>query len=239
MDELKYQNNYSNNVQKMFQSKKFNILNGYEFENKFKNEAGFSVLKVLKEIFEDMIMGGFKLNLNMLDNRGNKISGWSINEKRGNMSYYPPIGWIGIGLNVLTKYDNGNTDWLGNQNSHGEWCVAYHGVRGNSSDEVKRIIGIILRSTFKPGLSQIHRNCNDKYHPGKEVGIGVYFSPYPEDAESYSGILRIKDKNYKSVLMVRVKPSAIRSCSECNFCNWILNGTIDEIRPYRILLKEC
>ena len=38
--------------------------------------------------------------------------------------------------------------------------------------------------------------------------------------------------------MVRVKPSAIRKCN-CNYNDefFVVNGTIDEVRPYRILFK--
>ena len=43
--------------------------------------------------------------------------------------------------------------------------------------------------------------------------------------------------------MVRVKPEAIRNCDICsdskNDNDWVVNGTTDEIRPYRILYKEC
>ena len=38
--------------------------------------------------------------------------------------------------------------------------------------------------------------------------------------------------------MVRVKPDAIRQC-ECYKDYWVVNGTTDEIRPYRILYKAC
>ena len=37
--------------------------------------------------------------------------------------------------------------------------------------------------------------------------------------------------------MVRVKPKAIR-CPKTMESYWIVNGTTDEIRPYRILYKE-
>ena len=37
--------------------------------------------------------------------------------------------------------------------------------------------------------------------------------------------------------MVRVKPDAIRSCQDQSDY-WVINGTIDEIRPYRILYKS-
>ena len=38
--------------------------------------------------------------------------------------------------------------------------------------------------------------------------------------------------------MVRVKPEAIRGCNYGNEY-LVVNGTTDEIRPYRILFKEC
>ena len=38
--------------------------------------------------------------------------------------------------------------------------------------------------------------------------------------------------------MVRVKPEAIRGCEDSEDY-WVVNGTTDEIRPYRILYKEC
>ena len=38
--------------------------------------------------------------------------------------------------------------------------------------------------------------------------------------------------------MVRVKPNAIRHCSDSGDY-WVVNGTTDEIRPYRILYKKC
>ena len=51
-------------------------------------------------------MGACKLTKKQLDARGNRESGWGINEKRGNRPYYPPLGWIGIGLNVMDKYES-------------------------------------------------------------------------------------------------------------------------------------
>ena len=173
----------------------------------------------------------------MLDERGNRSYGWGINEQRGNKPYYPPIGWIGIGLNVKDKYDDGDNTWIGMNNSEGEWCVAYHGV-GNykESDEIKKIVGDIYRDRFKPGFGQLYRNCNDIYHPNQKVGEGVYCTPYIEIAEGYSGISIINGKKYKTVLMVRVKPDKIRGCKERRDY-WVVNGTTNEIRPYRILYK--
>ena len=132
-----------------------------------------------------------------------------------------------------------------NENVPGEWCVAYHGLgSGQSSNSVKNVTGLIVTSQFKAGGGQAHRNCDDQYHPGKKVGVGVYCTPTIKTAEKYAGCSEVKGKSYKTVLMVRVKPSAIRHCDKCpDSCAphnyWVVNGTTDEIRPYRILYKEC
>ena len=169
-----------------------------------------------------------------------------MNEKRGNIDYHPPLGWIGIGLKVLDKYDNGDNSWIGMNNSPGEWCVAYHGVaRGQSSNDVKKVTGLIVKDTFKAGRGQMHADCPDQYHPGKTVGVGVYCTPTIKTAgDQYAGISVINGVKYKTVLMVRVKPEAIRHCDQCSdsrapYNYWVVNGTTDEIRPYRILYKKC
>ena len=71
----------------------------------------------------------------------------------------------------------------------------------------------------------------------KKVGSGVYCTPKIDVAEEYAGQVDINNKNYYAVLMVRVKPKAIR-CPKTKDSYWIVNGTTDEIRPYRILYKE-
>ena len=226
-------------VQVIFQSQEFNDLNKTEFIKKFKNDKEFEELQNLKDIHEDMIMGAVRLTKNNLDPRGNRNSGWGVGEQRGGKDYNPPIGWNGIGLNVLDKYDNGDNTWIGMDNAKGEWCVAYHGVgRGaGSSDNVKDITGKIVKSNFKAGSNQVHEGCDDIFHPGKKVGSGVYCTPNVETAEAYSGISEINGIQYNTVLMVRVKPDAIRHCEDSGDY-WVVNGTTDEIRPYRILYKK-
>ena len=226
-------------VQIIFQSQEFNDLNKTEFIKKFKNDKEFEELQNLKDIHEDMIMGAVRLTKNNLDSRGNRNSGWGVGEQRGGKDYNPPIGWNGIGLNVLDKYDNGDNTWIGMDNSKGEWCVAYHGVGrdAGSSDNVKDITGKIVKSNFKAGSNQVHEDCDDIFHPGKKVGRGVYCTPNVETAEDYSGISEINGIQYNTVLMVRVKPDAIRHCEDSGDY-WVVNGTTDEIRPYRILYKK-
>ena len=148
----------------------------------------------------------------------------------------------------MNEYDDGDNTWIGMDNIEGEWCVAYHGVgRGNESEKVKKITGLIIKGDekvkkggkpeFKPGSNQVHSCCEDQYHPGKLVGEGVYCTPTISTADEYSGISEINGKKYKTVLMVRVKPDAIRGCEDSGDY-WVVNGTTDEIRPYRILYKK-
>ena len=230
-------NDNNNNIiitpgQNICQSEKFNYLNIDEFSKENKNDK----LIELKSIIEDVVSQKYNLSKNLLDSKGNKIEGWSLNEKRGNKPYDPPIGWIGIGLNVIDKYEDNK--WIGKSNSKGEWCVAYHGL-GNfqSSDNIKLITGLIITRQFKEGNAQMHKQCEDIYHPGQKVGSGVYCTNSINFAEKYAGKLKINGELYKTVLMVRVKPEAIRHCS-CSPYIWVVKGTKDEIRPYRILYKK-
>lgn len=89
-----------------FQNDDFNKLSLNDLKKMGKELYG------LKEIQENLIINACKLTKNMLDAKGNRSTGWGIGEKRGGYDYRPPMGWIGYGLNVRGKYDNGNDDWL-------------------------------------------------------------------------------------------------------------------------------
>ena len=184
-------------------------------------------------------MGVIKLSKDQLDPEGNRKYGWGIGEQRAGINYDPPLGWTGIGLKVKGKYDNGDDTWIGMNNVPGEWCVAYHGVgRNQSSYNVKKVVGKIIKSKeFKPGAGQAHKNCQDLNHPWNKVGEGVYCTPHIKTAENYAGITNINGISYKTVLMLRVKPEAIRYCADAGDY-WVVNCTDDEIRPYRILYKN-
>ena len=219
--QININNNTSLSVQEIFQSDEFNNLSIDEFKTKFKNHSDFQKLLELKNIHLDLINGPSQFNRNMLDSQGNKINGWSSKEKRDNQYYKPPVGWLGIGLKVKGKYEN--DIWLGNNDSRGEWNVAFHGMaRGRDSLTVKKIIGLIYKTCLKPGPGQAHSECNDINHPGKKVGIGVTVTPSIETAEAYAGITEIDGKKYLTVLMVRVKPEAIRKCN-CLDDYWVVN----------------
>ena len=109
--------------------------------------------------------------------------------------------------------------------------------RGQTSEKVKDVTGKICKTKFIPGKNQAHDICNDLLHPGKKVGVGVYCTSKIETAgNNYAGISVINGIKYLTVLMVRVKPEAIRQCKCCDY--WVVNGTTAEIRPYRILYQK-
>ena len=222
--------------------------------NTLKNNCSdkeFEELKSLKEVHSSLIMEGCKLTPDMLDSRGNRESGWGENEKRGGFNYYPPKGWKGFGLKVLGKYDDGNDDWITYNGNPNEWAIAYHGIGvGGNCQTVEQATNNIYIGGLKAGGGQAHKdqkNINTRYKPNpndpqndhsKTVGVGVYCSPKPEVMDSYAKYsnTNIKGKKFKMGFMMRVKPDKIRiSQSEPDY--WVLNGTTDEMRPYRIMIK--
>ena len=214
-----------------------------ELREKCKNDKEFKEISYLKQIHKTLIMEGCKLSINMLDSRGNKKRGWSTGQKRGGFDYYPPLkGWKGFGLKVLDKYDNGNNDWIANNGNKNEWAVAYHGtgVKMGSSFTLEKATNSILAGGFKAGWGQAYAEYEDARHPGQKVGIGVYCSPNPQVMESYASCAQtstcINGINFMMGFMMRVKPERIRySDSQKDY--WVLNGTTDEMRPYRIMVK--
>ena len=218
----------------IFECDEFNNLRIDEFSKKLFHVKHYTLLLSLKRILEYIIFS-CKFQLSMLDSRGNKIVWNSLNEKRGNKPYYPPIGCIGIGLRVIDKYDEDNK-LIGKNNLIGEWCIAYHEI-GLPSDKINESLRNIIKGGLKEGKFQIHSECEDIYHSGKKVGNGVYFTCSINTAEKHATITVINGKKCKIALMVRVKPDAIRHCS-CTSDYWVVNGDSNEIRFYRILYKE-
>ena len=220
------------------------------------NDKEFEELKNLKNIKEGLIMEGCKLSQGMLDPKGNRESGWGENEKRGGFDYFPPKGWKGYGLKVKGCYDHGNDDWLAYDGNENEWAVAYHGIGTRGGLSVENATNNIFKGGFKykssaEGGGQAYsnyKNDNPRYRcDNKEkdysnlIGDGVYCSPDPQVMEEYAAQAYTKANNkgkeYLIGFMMRVKPDKIRySNSEKNY--WVLDGTKDEMRPYRIMIKE-
>ena len=97
--------------------------------------------------------------------------------------------------------------------------------------------GDFKSGSFLVGKGQSRKNCDDVRHPGQKVGEGVYCTPDIKVAEGYAGqSSEVNGKRYKMVFMMRVKPDRIRTSKE-RPQEWILDGTTDEMRPYRIMIK--
>ena len=226
--------NYSINA--IIRQSKFNELPNEDLFKILKNDP---YLNKIINIQKNILLSGCKLNPYMLDSRGNnKDGGWGYNEIRGGAPYYPPNGWVGYGLRVADRYDNGDNSWLDYNHSEGEWSVAYHGIggglKGNQlfNTKTSHIVNNLL-----PGINQQFKNNMDLFNLGKKVGEGIIVTPKPTVMEEYCGIFDCYGKRYKIGFMTRVMPKKIRfPDGQDDF--WVINGTDNEVRPYRILIKE-
>ena len=227
-----------------FSNFNFNYGNNKYYNNNYKRPTKVNYTKIKgtksdigdyyrKDSFvENILINECEIPRDLLNLRETETN-WGGKEKRGGFDYIPPHGWIGIGLNVLGKYDRGNDDWLTDNYSDDGWAVAYHGTNG-------RNLKSILIDGFKIGPSQFHKNTADFFHKGKKVGVGIYLNPDPKVMEEHARgkTIEVNRKKYMTALMLRVKPDKIRS--PLSFKDlWILNPTSDEIRPYRILIKKA
>ena len=161
------------------------------------------------------------------------------------LDYYPPTGWIGIGLNI-NKF-NTRHDWIDKENG---WATAYHGLRlcqtkdknyinfnCNEYDFNMRLeltIKSIIEKGFKDGINQPFKYENNSFafsmNEFKLCGEGVYLSFQIEEAEKYT----IPISGYKFVLMCKVCPTKIRESGRFK-CEFVADGNY--IKPYRILAK--
>ena len=228
-------------VQVIFTNDEMNKMDPAEFEKKCKNSKELEELQYLEEVNHTLIMEGCKLSRNMLDPKGNRFSGWPVGEMRGGKPYNSPVGWLGFGLKVTGKYDNGSDDWLAYDGNENEWAVAYHGVRTKMVSKLEDAVGSIAKTGFKVGKAQVYKDSVNVNQPGNQVGVGIYCSPSPDVLEAYASDSTsstvIQGKHYIMGFMMRVKPDKIRyPAEEPDY--WILNATTDEMRPYRILVKE-
>ena len=153
---------------------------------------------------------------------------------RANIEYHPPFGYIGFALKIWDTYDNGDNTWIGHNNQEGEFAVAYHGIRSNIG-----AIKQILNSYLKAGENQAYENDEDFFNLGHRCGRGVYVTPFIEVAEKYTKEFYAEElnKSFRIVFQCRVNPKKIRQpITKPEY--WILKGNGQEIRPYRLLIKQ-
>ena len=172
-----------------------------------------------------------------LDSKGNTFFYYQpLDSIRGGEKYNVPLGWIGFGLEVLNRY--GNNDWLSSDGRNGEWAVAYHGFGCSySGDKLKNLIKTIVHDNLRPGSGQACSGHKDRRHPGQLCGNGVYITPNINVALGYAGFLPLDKKTYNIVIMVRVNTKYIRE-PEYQTDYWIVDGNANQLRPYRLLIKE-
>ena len=199
-----------------------NFIKAEKFSSMSLEEIKKNFLKEYKAIYEyKIIYEGLSILIdkNYLDCRGNTICPNSNhNLFRGIEKYYPPYGWIGIGLKVLDIY--GDNNWLEDKTKSSKWAIAYLGIGQTlSSNKIKKVLKNIV----------IKRNFNNT------IGKDIYLTPNIDNAEYFSGIISIYKKKYKVALMAKVLIREIKE-SKGIINYWILNQKY--VRIYRILLKE-
>ena len=231
-EQILFSYNRSYFIDNLLRTEKFNNLSLSEVKN---NYQYFDELYEFKYIIDELLIRQCKIDKNLIDYKGHFIiPNKSNNLIRGKEKYYPPYGWIGIGLKALEKYNDGD-DWINDSSKESKWSIAYHGVGGNlpSSEVIKKLNKKIING-LKDGESQYKCNYSDIRHKNKKIGTGVYLTPNINIAENYSGEIKFNNSKYKIALMVRVLNEKIREPEDINF--WILHKRY--IRIYRILLKK-
>jgi hypothetical protein len=205
-------------VNNFVKSKNFYELHYNHFEIK---NPDCNKLYELKLLSDNYLCYQCKIPKSYFDYRGNTLNFNSNNNLiRGTEKYDPPYGWIGVGLNVLGKYDHGNDEWLTNNSKSSEWAIAYHGISSkNRQDIIMNLLKfIIVKKNLSKAISKIHSKSNDKRNWGK-VGDGIYLTPNIRIAERYTGIISFNNKRYKVLLMARVYIKKIREPENSYF--WV------------------
>ena len=102
---------------------------------------------------------------------------------------------MGIGLNVIGKYDEGDNKWINDNTEQGKWAIAYNGISSKlNSEQIKKILNnIILNNGISKAINTIKEKDDDKRHWGK-VGKGIFLTPFIYIAEHYTGIINFNNK---------------------------------------------
>ena len=226
------QNAPINNFAKCFNFKEISLKQNPNF-------PPVSKLLELQSIKYKLLIKDFGVGEENFDNTGNLIvPNTRQNRFRGKEIYDPPYNWLGLGLSVLGKFDDGNDDWLEDISEESEWAIAYRGISSKNQKHIKVMLKHfieernleIARINFK---DKFGKKLNDKRHWGT-IESGIYMTPYIKIAEKYTKTISFNNKNYKVLLMAKVKVSEIKEPKNSNF--WVLDN--DKIRIYRVLFKE-
>ena len=206
---------YSGVISAIIKASEYNELNKSSLLELVKEFSGD-----ISEVDKTILLNGCRINKIWL--KKNKINKWeesnsnSSELKRGGKPYIRPVGYIGFLINISKRYDDGNDDWY-NINKKNEWSIAYY--------------------CKKEGINNYYKNKVDQYHNNNNIEKGIYMTPNPEIMEKSCSELHYSGKKYKLGIMCRLRPDKIR-CPNGVKNYWIINGTDNEIRPFRFLIKE-
>jgi len=206
------------------------------------------------------IIGVAKISEDMFDSRGNKdFTKLNGIFSRGGYDYEQPVGWVGYGINVSGKYDNGDDSWLATSENPKAWAVAYHGIGQRKLSPLQALKSIIdpdgipdvADRSSKEGDSTNGQTSKNKLLLGPSQGClgvansnvktqhlystipkGIYCSPKISMAQGFTSPTAVGVNGHMLVLMLRVRPESITS----NRTAWIIKDSAD-VRPYRILLR--
>jgi hypothetical protein len=188
--------------------------------NKYSFFSKFSEIKMLKN---NLLIEKYKISQDYFDNRGNFLIPNSRNIKfRGKELYDPPYGWIGIGLNVLGKYEKDN-NWLEDISDKSDWAIAYRSIGSNKSNNSGKKINY-LKYFIEKGF--------------KRLKNGVAVTPNIKAAEKYANTIIYNNTKYKVLFMIKVNVNNIKKREilkdEVKF--WLSDA--DNVRIYRVLFKK-
>ena len=155
------------------------------------------------------------------------IPNLALKFKRGGEKYYPPYGWIGIGLNIKNIYNN--------VKENKEKANCYYAFKNINCQGIKNMLNKIIMHEGLVIDQNLQPKCGflNKRNKNNNVGNGIYLSPNISIVEQKTGIVFLDDKAYKIALMARVLSDKIRQPDNND---WILNTK--EIEFTRILFKE-
>ena len=207
--------------------------------NNTMNHVYYNILK-RNNILNDSI---FNLYWNVDSNSWGKDK-----EKIGanSLDYYPPYGWIGIGLNI-NRYGT-DKNWIDKNNG---WATAYHGLRFEKTKDGKYnilncnkfdlnmklelTIKSIIENGLKDGINQPFKFERNSFPLSKsqyqKCGEGVYLSFEINEAKKYTEPI----SGYIFVLMCKVFPNVIRESRRFKG-EFVADGNY--VRPYRILSQK-
>ena len=193
----------------------------------------FSEFKKLYLLKMKLLIENYAINKDCFDNRGNFLNpNARKNIYRGKEIYEPPYGWMGLGLNVLGKYQD--DIWLEDITDKSEWAIAYRGIFSKDENKMKGLIKYYIeKQDLKIAETTIKGQIYNRRR-WKSINKGVYITPYIKVAEKYTQSIFFNNKKYKVLLMAKVKIGQIVEPEGSDF--WILNN--DYIRIYRVLFKE-